>query len=226
MGAYAAIYPGQRLRVPLLGVDVAGVTVILAWLGWEAAQAIATVQHGTEIGVGHWAHVGGLVCGLVMGPAMSGGAPEAEGETPGRPDVELPLPTTNPQITATQTAALAVEQLTRVGEREHALTLYRQALEEGRALRLPGPVEFRLADWLAAERDWAGALDAFLTVSHSEVEPERASCALFRAVQIAEEHLRRPELAERLRQDLRFRFPQSTWSALAAATPRTKPSEE
>jgi membrane associated rhomboid family serine protease len=227
MGAYASIYPGQRFRIPRLGVDVAGVTIILAWLAWEAAQAIAALQRDMEVGVGHWAHVGGLVCGLLIGPLMYGSPSEDPLEPSRRPpprkrgdeSAELPAPETNPSVTAAQGAAAAVERLTRIGERTHALALYGQAIAEGRALHLPGPVEFHIAVWLTEQRDWAAACDAFLSVAHSEREPELAASALFRALQLAEEHLRRPQLAERLRQELRFRFPQSRWTTLASEPP-------
>lgn len=233
MGAYAAIYPGQRFRIPTLGVDIAGVTIILAWLAWEAAQAIAALQRGLEVGVGHWAHVGGLVCGLLIGPLMysSSGEPPPEARAPrprDRPpsgELELPEPETNPTLTATQGAAAAVERLTRIGERAHALALYSQAIAEGRTLHLPGPVEFHIAVWLTEERDWAAACDAFLSVAHTEREPDLAASALYRAIQLADEHLRRPQLAERLRQELRFRYPQSQWTAIATEETET-PSDE
>jgi rhomboid family protein len=233
MGAYAAIYPGQRFRIPTLGTDVAAVTIILAWLAWEAAQAISALQRDMEVGVGHWAHVGGLVCGLLIGPLMngsSGESPPGPSATPSRdrsaPEaLDLPEPETQPTLSATQGAAAAVERLTRIGERTHALALYSQALTEGRTLHLPGPVEFHIAVWLTEERDWAAACDAFLSVAHSEREPELAASALFRAIRLADEHLRRPQLAERLRQELRFRYPQSHWATLATAEPET-PTDE
>src|SRR2546422_7627609 len=74
MGAYAAIYPDQRLRFPLVHLRVSGLTVILVWLVWEAAQAVVALRRGIELGVGHWAHVGGLVFGLILGPALAGSA--------------------------------------------------------------------------------------------------------------------------------------------------------
>jgi membrane associated rhomboid family serine protease len=212
MGAYAAIYPSQRIRISPWGLGVSAVTVILVWLGWEAAQAIVALQKGLELGVGHWAHVGGLVFGLVIGPAMSAGARDAATSGALEAEAELPDGEESRFRTAMHTSAVAVERLTKVGEREYALSLYRQAIEDGRPLRLPGPVEFRIADWLAEERDWSLALDAFLGVSNSESEPELAATALYRAIQIAEEHLRRPQLVERLRQELRFRYPKSRWS--------------
>jgi hypothetical protein len=274
MGAYAAIYPTHRLRLPATNLSSSAVTIILLWLGWEAAQAIVTLQRGVALGVGHWAHVGGLVFGMTIGPLMSGGGGEstpsqalprdagAGGPAPGDPrsagtrsapagrdpapgtrdpvsdhhshlrwvpggvprqpaplagtDEELPQSEECSFQSARQGAAAAVERLTRAGEQEYAVALYRQAIEEGRPLPLPGPVEFRIATWLTEGRNWALACDAFLSVAHSDAEADLAATALYRAIQIAEEQLRRPQLAERLRRDLLFRFPGSRWSALAA----------
>jgi membrane associated rhomboid family serine protease len=217
MGAYAALYPHRRLRLPLPGVEIAGVTVILLWLGWEAAQAIAALAQGVELGVGHWAHVGGLVCGLLLGSLLSGEAREPAPTKPHHLDRELPASEAAPS--PSEAAALAVERLTRIGAREHALALYRQSLEDGRPLALPPPVELHLAEWLVEERDWSAACDAFLSVAHSDAEPEHAARALWRAIELAQEHLHRPQLAHRLRQDLLARFPESRWSAVAAGPP-------
>jgi rhomboid family protein len=215
MGAYAAMYADRRVRVPFLSRGLAGVTVILAWLGWEAAQAVVALVHGVSLGVGHWAHVGGLVCGLIMGPAMAGGS-RTEARTPSAPpDAELPETERSPFVTTTEAAASAVERLTRVGAREHALVLYRQAIEDGHPLSLPGPVEFRLAVWLLEEEDWAGACDAFLSIAHSETDADQAAKALFRAMQVAREQLGRTQLAERLRNELLVRYPDSPWNRMA-----------
>src|SRR5207245_1596397 len=108
MGAYAALYPHRRLRLPLPGVEVAAVTVILLWLGWEAAQAITALAQGIELGVGHWAHVGGLVCGLILGILMGGEPREA---TPPKPRATEPF--TTPHETVAESAAVAVERLTK-----------------------------------------------------------------------------------------------------------------
>jgi membrane associated rhomboid family serine protease len=221
MGAYAAIYPQRRTRLPLVPLRVSGLTVILVWLGWEAAQAVVALRRGLELGVGHWAHVGGLVFGLLLGPALAGSSEPASPPTASDRDRPPPEAEGSSFLATAEGAAEAVEHLTRAGERPYALALYRQAIDAGRPLKLPGPVELRIAGWLAEEEDWAAACDAFLSVAHAGEDPEQAAAALYRAMQVASDHLQRPQLADRLRQDLRDRFPRSRWSALV-----TEPSPE
>lgn len=91
-GAYFVFFPTARVvtLVPvflfLQVVEIPAVFFLLIWFIWQVMSGVATL--GAESGVGgvaFWAHVGGFVVGLIVGPVLRGreraAARWAEGRT-------------------------------------------------------------------------------------------------------------------------------------------------
>jgi membrane associated rhomboid family serine protease len=76
-GAYLLFYPTARVvtLVPfiviLYTVEIPAVVFLLLWFGWQFYSGVATM--GAEDGGGgiaFWAHVGGFVAGVILGPTF------------------------------------------------------------------------------------------------------------------------------------------------------------
>ncbi len=88
MAAYLIWYPRARVTVlvPILIlpwlVRLPALVVIVAWFALQLFEGIAELNQpalAAAGGVAFWAHVGGFICGLILGPLL------AAGGEPGRP---------------------------------------------------------------------------------------------------------------------------------------------
>jgi membrane associated rhomboid family serine protease len=74
-GAYFLFFPGSRIvtLVPvfffLQVVEIPAVFFLLIWFIWQLMSGVATIGARTG-GVAFWAHVGGFVAGMVLGPVL------------------------------------------------------------------------------------------------------------------------------------------------------------
>ena len=74
-GAYVLFFPRARVLtlLPIFIfvqlIEVPAVFFIGVWFLWQIASGVATLGHD-EAGVAFWAHVGGFVAGLVLGPVL------------------------------------------------------------------------------------------------------------------------------------------------------------
>ena len=69
MGAYLATYPNDRILMPLIILVQAPVWIGVLVYGAFETWLVITLRSD---GIGHMAHVGGLVTGLVLGPLIAG----------------------------------------------------------------------------------------------------------------------------------------------------------
>ena len=77
-GAYLLFFPKARVvtLVPLFVflqvVEIPAVFFLLIWFLWQVASGVATLgsRAAAAGGVAFWAHVGGFVSGMVLGPAL------------------------------------------------------------------------------------------------------------------------------------------------------------
>jgi membrane associated rhomboid family serine protease len=76
-GAYMLFYPTARVvtLVPafviLYTVEIPALVFLLIWFGWQFLSGVATMGGDDGGGIAFWAHVGGFVAGVVLGPAFS-----------------------------------------------------------------------------------------------------------------------------------------------------------
>lgn len=70
LGAYVVRLPHRPLRVPFTGWRVPPAPLLGGWLVWEFSEALSSTMRGTGAGIGHWAHFGGFVFGLVAAHLM------------------------------------------------------------------------------------------------------------------------------------------------------------
>ena len=79
-GAYFLFFPTARVvtLVPvflfLQVIEIPAVFFLLVWFLWQFLSGIATT-HAATGGVAFWAHVGGFVAGMVLGPTLRGRRP-------------------------------------------------------------------------------------------------------------------------------------------------------
>lgn len=84
LGAYALTYPWAKVKtllfigIPLL-ITLPAFLILGAWMLLETFMGIRQIQLGAQVGVAHWAHIGGFVAGLILMPLLSMGRPP-EGE--------------------------------------------------------------------------------------------------------------------------------------------------
>jgi membrane associated rhomboid family serine protease len=84
LGAYALTFPWAKVRTlvfigfPFL-MDLPALLVLGAWLVLETIMGVVAVQMAMEVGVAHWAHIGGFVAGACIMPLLSiGSSPPGE----------------------------------------------------------------------------------------------------------------------------------------------------
>jgi membrane associated rhomboid family serine protease len=77
LGAYFLFFPRARVvtLVPILVfvqiVEVPAVLFLLVWFLWQLLSGMATFgKEGGMGGVAFWAHVGGFVAGMALGPLL------------------------------------------------------------------------------------------------------------------------------------------------------------
>jgi membrane associated rhomboid family serine protease len=74
-GAYFLFFPGSRIvtLVPIFFflqvVEIPAVFFLLIWLVWQVMSGVASIGAKTG-GVAFWAHVGGFVAGMILGPVL------------------------------------------------------------------------------------------------------------------------------------------------------------
>jgi membrane associated rhomboid family serine protease len=82
-GAYFLFYPQARVvtLVPvfifLQVIEVPAVVFLLIWFVWQVVSGVATLG-SSGAGVAFWAHIGGFVAGMVLGPALRRRRPEPD----------------------------------------------------------------------------------------------------------------------------------------------------
>jgi membrane associated rhomboid family serine protease len=75
LGAYFLFFPTARVvtLVPIFlflqVMEIPAVFFLLVWFGWQFFSGVATIGLRTG-GVAFWAHVGGFVAGMVLGPTF------------------------------------------------------------------------------------------------------------------------------------------------------------
>lgn len=75
-GAYFLFFPRARVvtLVPvflfLQVVEIPAVVFLLIWFVWQVVSGVATLGERTGAGVAFWAHVGGFIAGMVLGPVL------------------------------------------------------------------------------------------------------------------------------------------------------------
>jgi membrane associated rhomboid family serine protease len=76
-GAYLLFFPRAKVVtvVPLFlflhVIEVPAILYLVAWFCWQLASGVSTIgQTDGEGGVAFWAHVGGFVVGMILGPAL------------------------------------------------------------------------------------------------------------------------------------------------------------
>ena len=76
-GAYLLFFPRARvvtilpLFIFLQIVEIPAVFFLAVWFLWQLASGVATLRaHEVAGGVAFWAHVGGFVSGMVLGPSL------------------------------------------------------------------------------------------------------------------------------------------------------------
>ena len=76
-GAYFLFFPSARVLtlVPIFlflqMVEIPAVFFLLVWFLWQLLSGVATLGHGEGMGgVAFFAHVGGFVAGMVLGPVL------------------------------------------------------------------------------------------------------------------------------------------------------------
>jgi membrane associated rhomboid family serine protease len=57
--------------VILYTVEIPALVFLLIWFGWQFLSGVATMGGDDGGGIAFWAHVGGFVAGVVLGPAFS-----------------------------------------------------------------------------------------------------------------------------------------------------------
>jgi len=75
-GAYFLFFPTSRV-VTILPiflfiqiVEIPAVFFLLIWFVWQVASGVATLGAASHGGVAVWAHVGGFIAGMIVGPAL------------------------------------------------------------------------------------------------------------------------------------------------------------
>lgn len=75
-GAYFLFFPTARVvtLIPIFFflqiVEVPAVFFLLIWFLWQLLSGVAALGGGEAGGVAFWAHVGGFVAGMVLGPTL------------------------------------------------------------------------------------------------------------------------------------------------------------
>ena len=75
-GAYFLFFPTSRVvtLVPIFLfiqiVEIPAVFFLLIWFVWQVASGVATLGAASHGGVAVWAHVGGFIAGMIVGPAL------------------------------------------------------------------------------------------------------------------------------------------------------------
>lgn len=77
-GAYMLFFPSARVvtLVPvflfLQVVEIPAVVLLLLWFAWQFVSGVATLGTGKAAaeGIAFWAHVGGFLAGMLLGPAL------------------------------------------------------------------------------------------------------------------------------------------------------------
>ena len=82
-GAYFLFYPTARVvtLVPIFlffqVIEIPAVFFLLIWFFWQLVSGVATLgSEGGMGGVAFWAHIGGFVAGMLLGPVLRGRQPE------------------------------------------------------------------------------------------------------------------------------------------------------
>jgi membrane associated rhomboid family serine protease len=77
LGAYLLFFPGARVvtLVPIFFflqiVEIPAVVLLALWFGWQLLSGVATLGDRAGMGgVAFFAHVGGFLAGMVLGPIM------------------------------------------------------------------------------------------------------------------------------------------------------------
>ena len=75
-GAYFLFFPNSRV-VTILPififiqiVEVPAVFFLLIWFMWQLVSGVATLGVASQGGVAVWAHVGGFIAGMILGPVL------------------------------------------------------------------------------------------------------------------------------------------------------------
>jgi len=82
-GAYLLFFPNARVLtlvpvfIVLQIVEIPAVFFLGVWFLWQVVSGVATLGHDAG-GVAVWAHVGGFMTGMVLGPALKRRAPVSE----------------------------------------------------------------------------------------------------------------------------------------------------
>jgi membrane associated rhomboid family serine protease len=80
-GAYLLFFPHARVvtLVPvflfLQVMEIPAVFFLVVWFLWQLVSGVATLGHDSVGGVAFWAHIGGFVVGMVLGPVIRRRAP-------------------------------------------------------------------------------------------------------------------------------------------------------
>jgi membrane associated rhomboid family serine protease len=82
-GAYLLFFPHSRVvtLVPvfffLQVVEVPAVFFLALWFVWQLAFGVSTIGRNAAGGVAFWAHIGGFVVGMLLGPAIRARRPRS-----------------------------------------------------------------------------------------------------------------------------------------------------
>jgi len=82
-GAYLLFFPGSRvvtlvpIFIVLQLVEIPAVFFLGLWFVWQLASGVATLGHDVG-GVAVWAHVGGFMAGMALGPMFKRRTPVSE----------------------------------------------------------------------------------------------------------------------------------------------------
>src|SRR5437870_8625368 len=75
-GAYFLFFPGARVvtLVPIFFflqvIEIPAVVFLLIWFLWQLLSGVATLGSRAGVGVAFWAHIGGFVAGMALGPTL------------------------------------------------------------------------------------------------------------------------------------------------------------
>jgi membrane associated rhomboid family serine protease len=77
LGSYMLFFPGARVvtLVPIFFflqiVEIPAVVLLVIWFAWQLLSGVATIGlHADTGGVAFFAHVGGFIAGMVLGPVL------------------------------------------------------------------------------------------------------------------------------------------------------------
>jgi len=76
LGAYLLFFPRARIvtLVPIFVflqmIEIPAVVFLVFWFIWQTMSGVATLGHDAKGGVAFFAHIGGFVAGMILGPVL------------------------------------------------------------------------------------------------------------------------------------------------------------